>query len=45
MYLLDTNHCSLIFLENPTVLKHIEKVGEINISTTIITAEIGRAHV
>ena len=38
MYLLDTNHCSLIFLENPTVLKHIEKVGEINISTTIITA-------
>ena len=38
MYLLDTNHCSLIFLENPTVLKYIEEVGEINVATTIITA-------
>jgi tRNA(fMet)-specific endonuclease VapC len=38
MYLLDTNHCSLIFLENTTVLKQIKEVGEINLATTIITA-------
>jgi len=38
MYLLDTNYCSLIFLENPNVMKHIEEVGEINLATTIITA-------
>ena len=38
MYLLDTNHCSLILLENPTILKRIEEVGESNTATTIITA-------
>ena len=38
MYLLDTNHCSLIFLENPIILKRIEKVGETKIATSIITA-------
>ena len=37
MYLLDTNHCSLIFLRNPTILKVIEQVGETNLATSIIT--------
>ena len=37
MYLLDTNHCSLIFLKNQTVLDYIQEVGETNIATTIIT--------
>jgi tRNA(fMet)-specific endonuclease VapC len=37
MYLLDTNHCSLIFLKNQTVLNYIQEVGETNIATTIIT--------
>ena len=37
MYLLDTNHCSLIFLKNQTVLDYIQEVGEMNIATTIIT--------
>ena len=37
MYLLDTNHCSLIFLKNQTVLDYIQEVGELNIATTIIT--------
>ena len=37
MYLLDTNHCSLIFLKNQTVLDYIQEVGERNIATTIIT--------
>jgi tRNA(fMet)-specific endonuclease VapC len=26
MYLLDTNHCSLIFLKNQTVLDYIQEV-------------------
>ncbi|MBE9238866.1 type II toxin-antitoxin system VapC family toxin [Anabaena aphanizomenioides LEGE 00250] len=37
MYLLDTNHCSLIFLKNQTILDYIKEVGETNIATTIIT--------
>jgi tRNA(fMet)-specific endonuclease VapC len=37
MYLLDTNHCSLILLQNSLILKQIKKVGEVNIATTIIT--------
>ncbi len=37
MYLLDTNHCSLIFLKNQPVLDYIQEVGEMNIATTIIT--------
>lgn len=37
MYLLDTNHCSLIFLKNQTLFDYIEKVGETNIATSIIT--------
>lgn len=37
MYLLDTNHCSLIFLKNQTVLDYIREVGEQNLATTIIT--------
>jgi tRNA(fMet)-specific endonuclease VapC len=37
MYLLDTNHCSLIFLKNQSVLDYIQEVGEMNIATTIIT--------
>ena len=37
MYLLDTNHCSLIFLKNQTIVNYIEEVGETNIATTIIT--------
>jgi tRNA(fMet)-specific endonuclease VapC len=37
MYLLDTNHCSLIFLKNQTVLDYIQEVGETDIATTIIT--------
>ncbi len=31
MYLLDTNHCSLIFLKNQTILDYIKEVGETNI--------------
>ena len=38
MYLLDTNHCSLILKRNKTILDCIEEVGETNIATTIITA-------
>ncbi|MBK1990621.1 type II toxin-antitoxin system VapC family toxin [Sphaerospermopsis aphanizomenoides BCCUSP55] len=37
MYLLDTNHCSLIFLKNQNVLDYIQEVGEQNLATTIIT--------
>jgi tRNA(fMet)-specific endonuclease VapC len=37
MYLLDTNHCSLILLKNQTISECIERVGENNIATTIIT--------
>jgi tRNA(fMet)-specific endonuclease VapC len=37
MYLLDTNHCSLIFLKNQPVLDYIQEVGETDIATTIIT--------
>ena len=37
MYLLDNNHCSLIFLKNQPVLDYIQEVGEMNIATTIIT--------
>ena len=38
MYLLDTNHCSLILLQNALILQQIKRVGEVNIATTIITA-------
>ena len=37
MYLLVTNHCSLIFLKNQPVLDYIQEVGETDIATTIIT--------
>ena len=37
MYLLDTNHCSLILLQNALILQQIKRVGEVNIATTIIT--------
>lgn len=37
MYLLDNNHCSLIFLKNQPVLDYIQEVGEMNIANTIIT--------
>ncbi|MCH2247592.1 MAG: type II toxin-antitoxin system VapC family toxin, partial [Crocosphaera sp.] len=37
MYLLDTNHCSLILLENSIIFDCVERVGESNISTTIVT--------
>ena len=37
MYLLDTNHCSLILLNNSTIINLIEEVEETNIDTTIIT--------
>lgn len=37
MYLLDTNHCSLILLNNHKILDEIENVGETNIATTMIT--------
>lgn len=37
MYLLDTNHCSLILLKNQSIFDTIRKVGEDNIATTIIT--------
>lgn len=37
MYLLDTNHCSLILLENSMIFDCVERVGESNISTTIVT--------
>ena len=38
MYLLDTNHCSLILLGDPNIIKQIEDIGEDQIATTIITA-------
>ena len=38
MYLLDTNHCSLIILKEPIIMAHIERVGEANIATSIISA-------
>ncbi len=37
MYLLDNNHCSLILLKNQKIFDSIRRVGESNISTTIIT--------
>lgn len=37
MYLLDTNHCSLILLKNETIFKYINQVGIGNIATSIIT--------
>ncbi|CAD5918037.1 tRNA(fMet)-specific endonuclease VapC [Planktothrix tepida] len=38
MYLLDTNHCSLILLENQAVIQTIKQIGETNIATSVITA-------
>lgn len=38
MYLLDTNHCSLIILKEPIIMQQIERVGEANIATSIISA-------
>ena len=37
MYLLDTNHCSLILLKNESIFNQIRKVGENNIATTFIS--------
>jgi tRNA(fMet)-specific endonuclease VapC len=37
MYLLDTNHCSLILLTNHKIINEIENAGETNIATTMIT--------
>jgi Predicted nucleic acid-binding protein, contains PIN domain len=37
MYLLDTNHCSLILLENQAIIQTIEQIGETNIATSVIT--------
>lgn len=37
MYLLDTNHCSLILIKNQIIFDCIKRVGETNIATTIIT--------
>jgi len=38
MYLFDTNHCSLLLLDDPAVIHRIQAVGEAKIATTIITA-------
>lgn len=38
MYLLDTNHCSLILLNDQSIIQRIQQVGEANVATTIITA-------
>jgi tRNA(fMet)-specific endonuclease VapC len=37
MYLLDTNHCSLILLKNPVILDYIKEIGDTNMATTVIT--------
>lgn len=37
MYLLDTNHCSLILQRNEAILKYINEVKISNIATSIVT--------
>ena len=37
MYLLDTNNCSLIIINNQKIIDEVEKIGESNIATTMIT--------
>lgn len=38
MYLFDTNHCSLILLDDSAIIHRIQAVGEPKIATTMITA-------
>ncbi len=36
MYLLDTNHCSLILVANPAIIKKLEQLGDEPVSTCVI---------